>query len=92
MATKKLNSAADRLSVPSSSEPTIVAPERDTPGTTASVYGPDFRLDRTPSCFVMLRVVDGEFERVHPATPGTLDCEPQNLVSVALDPASLRPA
>ena len=38
MAMKKVNSAALRLSVPSSSAPTIVAPERDTPGTSASIW------------------------------------------------------
>ena len=32
MARKKLNSAAARLSTPSSTPPTMVAPERDTPG------------------------------------------------------------
>ena len=35
MARKKENSAAERLSVPSSSAPTMVAPERDTPGISA---------------------------------------------------------
>jgi hypothetical protein len=33
MAMKKLNSAAARRSTPSSIEPTMVEPERDTPGT-----------------------------------------------------------
>ena len=37
-AMKKVNSAAERLSVPSSSEPTMVAPERDTPGISASIW------------------------------------------------------
>ena len=32
MARKNENSAAERLSVPSSMAPTMVAPERDTPG------------------------------------------------------------
>ena len=32
MARKKENSVAERLSAPSSSAPTMVAPERDTPG------------------------------------------------------------
>ncbi len=35
MARKKENSAAERLSAPSSSEPTMVAPERDVPGISA---------------------------------------------------------
>ena len=35
MARKKENSAAARLSAPSSSAPTMVAPERDTPGISA---------------------------------------------------------
>ncbi len=34
-ARKKLNSAAERLSVPSNRPPAMVAPERDTPGTMA---------------------------------------------------------
>ncbi len=36
MARKKENSAAERLSAPSSSAPTIVAPEREVPGIIAT--------------------------------------------------------
>ena len=38
MARKKENSAAARLSLPSSIAPTMVAPERDTPGISDSVW------------------------------------------------------
>ena len=38
--------------------------------------------DRIPStCFMMLQVQDGEFVRVHPKKPGTMDCAKKNLVT-----------
>jgi hypothetical protein len=33
-------------------------------------------------------VQDGEFVRVHPEEPGTLDCDEDNLVTVELDTTS----
>jgi hypothetical protein len=73
-----------------------LAAQRDaaatTAGSTAAVFGPGYQLGRTPGCFVMMRVADGKFFRVHPAAPGTLDCDPDNLVTVDLGPSQLRPA
>jgi hypothetical protein len=38
-------------------------------------------------CYVLLQVRDGAFARVHPTKPGTFDCDPDNVVTVTLDPA-----
>jgi hypothetical protein len=40
------------------------------------------------SCFLVLQVQNGKFVRVYPAQPGTMDCNPSNLVQVSMDPAA----
>jgi len=37
-------------------------------------------------CFVMMQVVGGAFTRVHPTEPGTLDCSPENVTTLTIDP------
>jgi ABC-type branched-subunit amino acid transport system substrate-binding protein len=39
-------------------------------------------------CFVLLQINGGKFERVFPKEAGTLDCKPENIVTVKLDPAA----
>lgn len=53
-----------------------------------AVYGPQHAFGGPASCFVVMRVRDGEFRRIHPALPGTLDCEPGNVATVERDPAT----
>jgi ABC-type branched-subunit amino acid transport system substrate-binding protein len=36
-------------------------------------------------CFVLLQVKSGNFERVFPEEPGTLSCDPENVVTVEVD-------
>jgi ABC-type branched-subunit amino acid transport system substrate-binding protein len=36
-------------------------------------------------CFVLLQLRDGAFRRVHPTKKGTLDCNPDNLVTYSFD-------
>jgi hypothetical protein len=45
-------------------------------------------LKGTSNCFVMLQVKNGKFERVFPRERGTMDCRPENLMTVTLDPAA----
>jgi ABC-type branched-subunit amino acid transport system substrate-binding protein len=44
-------------------------------------------LKGNSDCFVLLQVQDGEFVRVFPEERGTLDCDPENIVTVDIDPA-----
>ena len=39
-------------------------------------------------CMVIMQINGGKFERVFPKEVGTLDCRPENLVTVKLDPAA----
>jgi hypothetical protein len=39
-------------------------------------------------CMVIMQINGGKFERVFPKEVGTLDCKPENLVTVKLDPAA----
>lgn len=39
------------------------------------------------TCQVILQVQDGEFARVFPEEPGTLDCDEANLIESSIDPA-----
>ena len=42
--------------------------------------------DRVPSsCFALLQVKDGDFERVYPKKPASFDCKKSNLVTIELD-------
>ena len=43
----------------------------------------------TNSCFVMLQVQGGEFVRVHPEEPGTLDCETGEVLELTVDPEAV---
>jgi ABC-type branched-subunit amino acid transport system substrate-binding protein len=36
-------------------------------------------------CFVLLQVKDGEYARVFPEEPGTLSCDPANVITVDID-------
>jgi hypothetical protein len=36
-------------------------------------------------CFVLLQVKGGEFTRVFPEEPGTLECDPENVITVEVD-------
>ncbi len=45
-------------------------------------------LKGASNCFVMLQVKNGKFERVFPKERGTMDCRPENLMTVTLDPAA----
>jgi hypothetical protein len=36
-------------------------------------------------CFVVMQVRNGRYVRVHPAAPGTMDCNPANLATVTVD-------
>lgn len=38
-------------------------------------------------CFVGLQVQNGEFVRVHPQEPGSLDCNPDNIGQITIDPS-----
>jgi hypothetical protein len=40
-------------------------------------------------CFVVVQVQSGNFVRVYPTTPGTMDCNPSNLATVTVDAASV---
>ncbi len=42
------------------------------------------------SCYVLLQVQDGEYVRVHPEEPGTLDCDEGNLLAVDQLDAAVR--
>jgi hypothetical protein len=37
-------------------------------------------------CFVMMQIKAGKFVRVYPTEPGTMDCSPDNLITVNVDP------
>jgi hypothetical protein len=37
-------------------------------------------------CFLIMQVQNGKFVRVYPTQPGTMDCNPGNLVTVSIDP------
>ena len=53
------------------------------------LIGPtDIAAHRGSGCLVVTQVQDGEFVRVHPEEPGTLDCDEDNLVTVELDTTS----
>jgi hypothetical protein len=39
-------------------------------------------------CFLVMQVQNGKFVRVYPAKPGTMDCNPANLVHVTIDPVA----
>ncbi len=39
-------------------------------------------------CFMVLQVQNGKFARVYPAKPGTMDCNPANVVQVSIDPVA----
>jgi len=45
----------------------------------------DFSTKLTSQCFMLLQIQDGEFERVYPAERGTLDCNPDNIVTNIID-------
>ncbi|HVM65253.1 MAG TPA: hypothetical protein VMU14_10355, partial [Acidimicrobiales bacterium] len=36
-------------------------------------------------CVVVMQVQHGTFARVYPAKPGTMDCNPANLVTISAD-------
>jgi ABC-type branched-subunit amino acid transport system substrate-binding protein len=40
------------------------------------------------NCFVMVQLEGGEWNRVYPEEPGTLDCKDENLTTVTMDPAA----
>lgn len=40
------------------------------------------------SCFMIVQVVDGAFQRAHPEEPGTFDCDEGNMHTVLVDPAA----
>jgi ABC-type branched-subunit amino acid transport system substrate-binding protein len=39
-------------------------------------------------CFVILQVQNGKFVRVYPTQPGTMDCNPSNVVNPTVDPVA----
>jgi hypothetical protein len=39
------------------------------------------------SCYVLMQIKDGQFQRVYPTEKGTFDCSPDNIVTVTIDPA-----
>jgi len=39
-------------------------------------------------CFLIMQVRNGKFVRVYPTQPGTMDCNPSNLVTVPIDPVA----
>ena len=39
-------------------------------------------------CFMIMQVRNGAFARVYPSQPGTMDCNPSNLVNVTIDPVA----
>lgn len=41
-----------------------------------------------PGCFVMMQLQGNKFVRVYPQQRGTLDCNPDNVVTINLDPAA----
>jgi hypothetical protein len=54
--------------------------------TAQGIIGPTDVAGRTPSpCIVMVKVVDGKFERQFPTKPGTFDCNPANVGTIKLD-------
>ena len=53
------------------------------------IIGPtDIAAHRGSGCLVVMQIENGEFVRVHPEEPGTLDCDEENLVTVQLDTTS----
>jgi hypothetical protein len=42
----------------------------------------------TSDCFLMMQVQNGKFVRVYPTKPGTMDCNPDNLATVNVDPVA----
>ncbi len=44
-------------------------------------------LKGNSDCFVLMQVQDGKFARVFPEERGTLDCNPDNIATVDIDPA-----
>jgi hypothetical protein len=51
---------------------------------TKALQGPGAFSD----CYMMMQVQNGKFVRVFPSTPGTLDCNPTNLVTLTADPVA----
>ncbi len=45
-------------------------------------------LSSISSCFLVLQVQNGKFVRVYPTKPGTMDCSPDNLTTVSIDPVA----
>jgi ABC-type branched-subunit amino acid transport system substrate-binding protein len=45
----------------------------------------DIANKKTSSCFVLIQVKNGRFERVHPTKPGTFDCKKSNYVTIKDD-------
>lgn len=45
----------------------------------------DFSTKLTSRCFMMMQIQDGDFERVYPEERGTLDCNPDNIVTNVID-------
>jgi hypothetical protein len=43
-------------------------------------------------CFMVMQVQNGKFVRVYPTKPGTMDCNPANLVQVSMDPVAVAAA
>jgi hypothetical protein len=44
--------------------------------------------DAISPCFLVMQVQGGKFVRVYPTKPGTMDCNPANLVTVTVDPVA----
>jgi len=45
-------------------------------------------LRQIGSCYLVMQIENGKFVRVYPTQPGTMDCDPQNVVTVSLDPVA----
>jgi ABC-type branched-subunit amino acid transport system substrate-binding protein len=45
----------------------------------------DIGAKRPTDCFLIMKVVDGEFVRAYPKKPGTFDCKAQNTRTIRLD-------
>jgi hypothetical protein len=51
---------------------------------TKSLQGPN----AISPCFMVAQVRNGKFVRVYPTQPGTMDCNPSNLLTVTIDPVA----
>jgi hypothetical protein len=56
--------------------------------TADGIIGPRGMADPNP-CFVMVQVQDGAFHRVYPEERGSIDCKPENLGKVTVNPEQM---